>query len=80
MGVDRREPVKSTCPTIDKAKHEVENLYEYMFEVLEELRDSNGQLRDWGNELVCELEEIESKLNKAEEEIEDLKNEIENLR
>ena len=31
--------------------------------VLEELRSSNSELRDWGHDLVAEIEKLESKLD-----------------
>lgn len=79
-----REPIKNTCPDIDKSQDLVRDAIvdlRYLIDSLEELRRSNGDLRDWGNKLVdrCkelekEVAELESKNDELEYEMYELKN------
>jgi len=102
----RREPVKFTCPLVDKCIEQIKSvidksvdvsysrdvdtmeewisdavwLMDKIIETLEELRDSNSKLRDWGsNEASC-VDELELKIVKLENKIEALENELEYLK
>ena len=98
----RREPVKFTCPTIDKCieqikaiidksvdvlySRDVDTMEEWIedtvwllseiIDTLEELRDSNSKLRDWGCSEAYSVDELELKIVKLEEKIEELENKI----
>mgnify|MGYP001241419595 FL=1 len=97
-----REPVKFTCPLIDKCieqikavinnsvdvsySRDVDTMEEWIsdtvwlmdkiIETLEELRDSNSKLRDWGSNEASRVDELELKIVKLEEKIEELENQI----
>jgi len=104
----KREPVKNTCPLIDKCIQQIKSvidksvdvsysrdvdtmeewisdtiwLMDKIIETLEELRDSNSKLRDWGcseasrvDELIEKVDELEEKIEKLEEKIYELKGE-----
>lgn len=91
----RNEPVKHTCPDIDKLVKRIRDIDRYTLDIerasnhiedeslkgrildiigniqyevwdfdgkLEELRSANSALRDWGNDLVSEIESLESQL------------------
>lgn len=79
MSAQRKEPVPQTCPVIDSTLRELESCYNLVTEVLEDLRKSNSALRDWGNELLEELESVEKELDKALSDNRDLEHEVERL-
>jgi len=68
-----KAPVEYTCPTIDTLLMYLEGFkrdflnqdneydFEMVFSLIEDIRDANKQLRDWGNELHQELEELNIK-------------------
>jgi len=58
-------PVSETCPSIDK-----------VISIMEDIRDANSSLREWGNELYYELDEAKSTIRDLEREIDDLKAEV----
>ena len=98
----KREPVKNTCPLIDKCIQQIKSvidksvdvsysrdvdtmeewiedtvwLMDKIIETLEELRDSNSKLRDWGSNEASRVDELELKIVKLEEKIEELENQI----
>lgn len=55
-----REPVRHTCPDIDK-----------LIDGLEKLRSANDALRTWGNEEVNRVDELESELEAAKSDRDD---------
>lgn len=91
MSNNRSEPVRHTCPDIDRIISTIKAIVKQMDSCdsndkkadiidlirdwssdladigigyrcsLEELRESNNSLRNWGNELVSEIEEFENK-------------------
>ena len=98
-----REPVKHTCPLIDKCIQQIKSvidksidvsysrdvdtmeewisdtvwLMDKIIETLEELRDSNSKLREWGCNEADRVDELEKKIEKLEDEIDEL---VENLK
>lgn len=79
MPAQRKEPVPQTCPVIDSTLRELESCYNLVAGVLEDLRKSNSALRDWGNELLEELEAAEKELDKVLGENRELEQEVERL-
>ena len=95
-----REPVKFTCPLIDKCieqikavinnsvdvsySRDVDTMEEWIsdtvwlmdkiIETLEELRDSNSKLRDWGSNEASRVDELELKIEELENKIYELMN------
>ncbi len=98
---NRSEPVKHTCPDIDRIKKNISSLiatlqsidHEEIYNVicdlesigvgnwceLESLRDANGALRDWGNEMVKDAEDSEKALDEANDIISELETKIDQL-
>lgn len=100
----KREPVKDTCPLIDKCIQQIKSvidksidvsysrdvdtmeewisdtvwLMDKIIETLEELRDSNSKLRDWGCNEADRVDELEEKIEKLENKIYELSSEVEN--
>ena len=79
MPAQRKEPVPQTCPVIDSTLRELDSCYNLITGVLEDLRKSNSALRDWGNELLEELEAVEKELDKTLSDNRDLEHEVERL-
>lgn len=79
MSAQRKEPVPQTCPVIDSTLRELDNCYTLVTGVLEDLRESNSALRDWGNELLEELEAVEKELDKVRSDNRELEREVERL-
>ena len=79
MSAQRKEPVPQTCPVIDSTLRELDSCYTLVSGVLEDLRKSNSALRDWGNELLEELEAVEKELDIALGEKRELEHEVERL-
>ncbi|MFA5429024.1 MAG: hypothetical protein WC279_12560 [Sulfurimonas sp.] len=79
MSAQRKEPVPQTCPVIDSTLRELDSCYTLVSGVLEDLRKSNSALRDWGNELLEELEAAEKELDIALGEKRELEQEVERL-
>lgn len=101
----KREPIKNTCPTIDKCIEDIKRAIEKsvdasysrdtdtmeswiedtvwllgeIMDVLEELRNNNATLREWGCSEAHYVDELEEKIEKLENEIEKLENELEYL-
>jgi uncharacterized coiled-coil DUF342 family protein len=92
------EPVGNTCPLIDRVLEFLNHIefddqddfngkdIDENIALLEEIRDANSKLRDWGNENAKQADELEEerndlqkKVKELEEEVEDYKNEIEDL-
>ena len=79
--------VKETCPMIDEVigfllkiewldnedEQELKKESELLVNTLEEIRDCNKSLRDWGNEQYKERNEFEEQVEDLEKEIEQLK-------
>ena len=67
----RSEPVPNTCKHIDKLKDDIsDNVTDILsaakninnlLDDLENLRDANSALREWGNSLIDYIDEIETK-------------------
>jgi len=76
MSAQRKEPVPQTCPVIDSTLRELDNCYTLVTGVLEDLRESNSALRDWGNELLEELEAVEKELDGVLDEKRELEQEV----
>jgi len=100
----KREPVKCTCPLIDKCIQQIKSvidkstdvsysrdvdtmeewisdtvwLMDKIIETLEELRDSNSKLREWGCNEADRVDELEEKIEKLENKIYELSSEVEN--
>lgn len=102
----RREPVKNTCPDVDRIKETItsivkqmdrcdsndsiedllENIQDWSSDLgrigvgrscdLEDLRDSNSALRDWGNEMYEEASDLENEISKLTDKIVELENEV----
>ena len=72
----RKEPVPQTCPVIDSTLRELDSSYTLVTGVLEDLRESNSALRDWGNELLEELEAVEKELDGVLDEKRELEQEV----
>jgi archaellum component FlaC len=68
MPTSRNEPNRATCPDIDQA-----------ISLMEDLRESNRLLRDWGNGLVNDLEAQDEEIRTMDERINELESEVENL-
>jgi DNA repair ATPase RecN len=78
-----REPIKNTCPNIDKRISELNSIkkdlrnsmddIDSIINELEDLRASNSELRDWGRE---EAETVD----KLEDENYELRRELENIK
>jgi len=54
---------------IDDAKWNADTGHSRLSDVeslLEDLREENSQLREWGNDLNCELQDAENKINELE--------------
>lgn len=79
MPAQRKEPVPQTCPVIDSTLRELDSCYNLITDVLEDLRKSNSALRDWGNELLEELEAVEKELGGVLDEKRELEQEVERL-
>lgn len=79
MSAQRKEPVPQTCPVIDSTLRELDSCYTLVSGVLEDLRKSNSALRDWGNELLEELEAVEKELDGVLDEKRELEQEVERL-
>lgn len=81
----REAPVGHTCPHIDNVIGEITNAVKILDDLyhsngpLEELREENAKLREWGNELVEELEEAEKELDEVRRELESANDKIEYL-
>lgn len=105
----RTEPVKNTCPDIDRIiatitsickqmegcneedekdgllecisdwKSELESVGMGKFNDLEDLRNSNASLRDWGNEMYNDAESLESERDEFERKYEDEKEKVSEL-
>lgn len=56
----------------------IDSLYR-MTDILEELRTSNGSLRDWGHELEKEVSEAQNNEANIQHELENAKSQIQNL-
>lgn len=63
--MSRRQPVGYTCPDIDG-----------IIETLEELRESNQKLREWGRDEADRVDELETERDALREEVEELKSEL----
>ena len=48
--------------------------------IMEEIRDDNKSLRDWGNNNYNEKEELENEVDKLKDDVSDLKKELEDLK
>jgi hypothetical protein len=79
MSAQRKEPVPQTCPVIDSTLRELDSCYNLITDVLEDLRKANSALRDWGNELLEELEAVEKELDGVLDEKRELEHEVERL-
>lgn len=109
MSRRKSEPVKHTCPDIDRIKNTItsivnemkncddrdstddllENIKDWASDLesigvgkwceLENLRSSNGALRDWGNEMYNDAETLEAEKDVLEGKYEDAKNNISDL-
>jgi len=101
-----REPVKFTCPLIDKCIEQIKAavdksidvsysrdadtmeawiedtvwLMDKIIETLEELRDSNSKLRDWGSNEASRVDELELKIVKLEEKVDELEEKVDELK
>lgn len=69
MSTSRNEPNRATCPDIDRA-----------IALMEDLRESNHQLREWGNGLVNDLEEKDDEIKVLEEQVSTLEDECNDLK
>ena len=79
-----RAPVKNTCPSIDELINYLEGFkrdflnddneydFEMAFSLIEDIRDANKELREWGNSLCEELRDKDLELVRADVKIEDL--------
>lgn len=90
-----RSGVPKTCPKIDQVGDFIENTTidittpygddieraaESAREMLEEIREANLTLREWGNDKAEELEETEKIVKELEDKITDLEDEISRMR
>ena len=94
MSRAKPEPVKPTCPKIDKATSQIKDVVTSLNDFVgilenigvgyncefEDLRDDNSSLRDWGNEMREALEDEEFKNGQLEETISELTKELEDLK
>ncbi len=70
-----KEPIGHTCPIIDEVISAIraanwDDTYwgeRDLIRSMEKIRDANGTLRDWGNELVLEIEMLNIEINKLQE-------------
>lgn len=58
----RNEPNQNELDDIRYESDNIDNNLYSLEDMLEELRDANRALRDWGEELVSEYEELEKQL------------------
>jgi len=61
-------PTEPICKDLDKA-----------ISTLEEIRDNNSSLREWGNTLYREKEELEDKISTLQSQIDALKEELQSF-
>src|SRR5688572_5049408 len=84
-------PIGHTCPKIDDVISMVHDFYKSGGEMsvydynsfekkMEQIRDANSTLREWGNEQNQLAEEYEKDLDDAKDEIADLRDEIKALK
>lgn len=79
--VSRSEPIPHTCPKIDRLQKTLTDINDMLSDAvteLEEIRAANLTLRNWGNDLVSELEKAEKELDDANSEISRLNDIIQN--
>jgi chaperonin cofactor prefoldin len=85
MGYDiEKEPVGQTCPTINAVIRDVNAIYNIIenvdgsneqdlkdiLENMEQIREANSLLRNWGNDLLNRKKELEEELSDKVEEME----------
>lgn len=63
MKMFSREPIPNTCPDIDE-----------MISLLENLRDCNSKLREWGNKEAGRVDELENEVDDLKKAIDKLEN------
>lgn len=73
-------PVKHTCPDIDGLQTDIMRNAKDVCEELEKLRNSNYDLRAWGEKLELELEDAEDTISDLRDEIKDLEHEVADLK
>ena len=86
------EPTGNTCPDIDEVISEIseatenlKKLYEtgyksgYSRPLLEQLRESNKALREWGNEMADRVVELEEGIKEKDDTINELESRISRL-
>lgn len=84
-----REPIQNTCPSIDEVIKKLDQIKSWANDILyycdlaeseiEELRQANGDLRDWGNDEAKRVDDLEEKINELELKIEDLSEQFNNV-
>lgn len=96
--VERKAPVKNTCPDIDQiisqietamrmcdaegseiyTEHEIKDDIKYQLSdipsLMEDLRNANSALREWGNSLVEALQEKEEECSDLQHQLDYLEN------
>ena len=74
------EPVGHTCPLIDSVIEEIKTYDDIdgrkAIMILEEIRNANSALRDWGSSLLEEYNELESEFRGKEYELQEALEEL----
>lgn len=81
--------VKNTCPSIDDIISflndlnfdNIDDFYKKdLVDIMEEIRDANKSLREWGNQNYNEKEELQEEVDKLKDDVSDLEKELEDLK
>lgn len=82
--------IKETCPKIDEIISFIEELNwnqlednyskDFILNIMEEIRDDNKALRDWGNNCYNEKGELQEEVYKLKDDVSDLEKELEDLK
>jgi hypothetical protein len=79
-----KAPVKNTCPSINELLMYLEGFkrdflnddneydFEIVFSLIEDIRDANKELRDWGNELHRDVESLTDERHRLMDQLENV--------